>query len=40
MVQEARFLAALQVPTTVETSGPTVTLRDANGAAQVILAPK
>jgi heat shock protein HslJ len=38
--QEAQFLAAFQTPTTVETSGTTVTLRDANGAAQVILAPK
>lgn len=40
MDQEAQFLAALQTPTTVETSGATVTLRDANGAAQVVLAPK
>ncbi len=40
MDQETQFLAALQTPTTVETSGTTVTLRDADGAAQVVLAPK
>ena len=40
MDQETQFLAALQTPTTVETSGATVTLRDASGAAQVILGPK
>ena len=38
--QETAFLAALQTPTTVETSGATVTLRDASGATQVILSPK
>ena len=37
MDQEAAFLAALQTPTTVETSGTTVTLRDATGATQVVL---
>jgi heat shock protein HslJ len=40
MDQEAQFLAALQVPTTVETSGATVTLRDAAGATQVNLGPR
>jgi heat shock protein HslJ len=40
MDQEAQFLAALQRPTTVETSGGTVTLRDASGATQVVLGPK
>ena len=40
MDQETKFLAALQVPTTVETSGGTVTLRDAAGATQVVLGPK
>jgi heat shock protein HslJ len=40
MDQETQFLAAFQTPTTVETSGTTVTLRDADGAAQVILAQK
>ena len=37
MDQETKFLAALQTPTTVETSGATVTLRDASGATQVVL---
>ena len=40
MDQETQFLAALQTPTTVETSGATVTLRDASGATQVVLSPK
>ncbi len=41
MDQETAFLAALQTtPTTVETSGATVTLRDASGATAVILGPK
>jgi heat shock protein HslJ len=40
MDQETQFLAAFQTPTTVETSGATVTLRDASGATQVILGPK
>ena len=40
MDQETQFLAAIQTPTTVETSGATVTLRDASGATQVVLAPK
>lgn len=40
MDQETKFLAALQTPTTVETSGKTVTLRDASGATQVVLSPK
>lgn len=40
MDQEAAFLAALQVPTTVEPSGTTVTLRDADGATQVVLGAK
>ncbi len=40
MDQETAFLTALQTPTTVETSGPTVTLRDASGATQVVLAPQ
>jgi len=39
MDQEAQFLTALQTPSTVETSGANVTLRDANGAMQVGLAP-
>ena len=39
MDQEAQLLAALQVPATVEASGGTVTLRDADGAMQVTLAP-
>jgi heat shock protein HslJ len=40
MDQETAFLAALQTPTTVETKGATVTLRDASGATQVVLSPK
>ena len=40
MDQETQFLAALQTPTKVETSGATVTLRDASGATQVVLGPK
>jgi heat shock protein HslJ len=40
MDQETQFLAALQTPTNVETSGETVTLRDAAGATQVSLGPK
>ncbi len=40
MDQETAFLTALQTPTTVETSGPNVTLRDASGAMQVTLAPQ
>lgn len=36
--QEQQFLTALQVPSTVEASGGTVTLRDADGAMQVTLA--
>lgn len=40
MDQEMQFLTALQTPATVEVSGATVTLRDANGAIQVTLAPK
>ena len=40
MDQETAFLTALQTPTKVETSGATVTLRDASGATQVILSPK
>ena len=40
MDQETQFLAALQTPTTVETTGATVTLRDASGATQVVLGPK
>ncbi len=40
MDQETQFLAALQTPTNVETSGATVTLRDASGATQVVLAAK
>ena len=36
--QEQQLLTALQVPTTVEASGGTITLRDANGAMQVTLA--
>ena len=38
MDQETAFLTALQTPTTVEASGPTVTLRAAGGETQVILA--
>jgi heat shock protein HslJ len=40
MDQETAFLTALQTPTSVETSGATVTLRDASGATQVVLSPK
>ncbi len=40
MDQETAFLAALQTPTKVETSGATVSLRDASGATQVVLGPK
>ena len=40
MDQETQFLTALQTPTKVETSGATVTLRDASGAMQVTLGPK
>jgi heat shock protein HslJ len=40
MDQETQFLTALQTPTTVETSGATVTLRAASGETQVILGPK
>jgi len=40
MDQETQFLAALQTPATVEVAGATVTLRDASGAMQVVLAPK
>jgi heat shock protein HslJ len=40
MTQETQFLTALQTPATVETTGGTVTLRDASGATQVTLAPK
>ncbi len=40
MDQETQFLTALQTPTTVETSGATVTLRDAAGATQVVLGPE
>jgi heat shock protein HslJ len=40
MDQEAQFQAALQAATTVESSGGTVTLRDASGAMQVTLASK
>ena len=40
MDQETAFLTALQTPTTVEPSGGTVTLRDATGATQVVLAPQ
>ncbi len=41
MDQETQFLTALQTPgLTVEVSGGTVTLRDGNGATQVVLAPK
>jgi heat shock protein HslJ len=39
MDQETQLLAALQVPSTVEVSGGNVTLRDADGAMQVTLAP-
>lgn len=35
--QESQFLAALQTPTTIEVSGPMVTLRAADGATQVTL---
>ena len=37
MAQESQFLAALQTPTTIEVSGPIVTLRAADGATQVTL---
>ena len=37
MAQESQFLAALQTPTTIEVSGPMVTLRAADGATQVTL---
>lgn len=40
MDQEAQFLAALETPTTVETSGGIVTLRAANGETQVVLSPQ
>lgn len=40
MTQETQFLTALQTPSTVETSGANVTLRDANGAMQVGLSPQ
>ena len=40
MDQETRFLAALSRVTTFDTSGPTVMLRDAGGAMQVVLAPE
>lgn len=40
MDQEQQFLTALQTPSTVESSGGTVTLRDASGAMMVQLAPK
>ncbi len=40
MDQETQFLTALQTPTTVETSGATITLRAADGATQVVLGPK
>ncbi|HEX5827592.1 MAG TPA: META domain-containing protein [Candidatus Limnocylindrales bacterium] len=40
MDQETQLLTALQTPATVEASGGMVTLRDANGAIQVTLAPK
>ncbi len=41
MDQETAFLTALQTPgLTVESSGGTVTLRDADGAAQVVMTPK
>jgi heat shock protein HslJ len=40
MDQETQFLAALQTPATVETSGANVTLRDRNGAMQVGLSPQ
>ena len=40
MDQETQFLAALQTPTKVETSGSTVTLRAATGETQVVLSPK
>ncbi len=36
--QEQQFLTALQTPTTVEVSGPVVTLRAENGETQVTLA--
>jgi heat shock protein HslJ len=38
MAQETQFLTALQTPTTVEVSGPVVTLRAANGETQLTLA--
>jgi heat shock protein HslJ len=40
MDQETEFLTALQTPATVEVSGAIVTLRDASGATQVVLAAK
>jgi heat shock protein HslJ len=40
MDQETQFLTALQTPTTVEPSGATITLRAADGATQVVLAPQ
>ena len=40
MDQETQFLSALQTATTVDTSGATVSLRDASGATQVTLSPK
>ncbi len=40
MDQETQFLAALQTPSTVESSGGKVTLRDASGAIQVVLVAK
>jgi heat shock protein HslJ len=40
MDQETQFLTALQTPTTVEPSGATITLRAADDATQVVLAPQ
>jgi heat shock protein HslJ len=40
MTQETAFLTALQASTTVEASGAKVTLRNASGAAQVVLSSK
>ena len=40
MDQESQFLTAMETPTTVETSGGTVTLRAADGATQVVLSPQ
>ncbi len=37
MAQESQFLAALQTPAAIEVSGGMVTLRDADGAMQVVL---